>query len=133
MGNDFNPLGVPIEIGGEERRFLFTFNLIADLQKDYEAPVYETLNSMIYDGANEFNAAVVVDVVYRLLEDEIEYRKFIGDTTKLKKYSRRQVGYLITNHNAGDVFNTILQAWTLSMPKPAEEDEEEDPNVKSGQ
>ena len=90
MGNDFNPLGVPIEIGGEERRFLFTFNLIADLQKDYEAPVYETLNSMIYDGANEFNAAVVVDVVYRLLEDEIEYRKFIGDTTKLKKYSRRQ-------------------------------------------
>lgn len=131
MGSDFTPTGVPIVLGGEERRFLFTFNLIADLQHDYESPVYDVLNSMVYEGANEFNAAVFIDVVYRLMEDETEYRKFMGDDTKLKKYTRKQVGWLVTNHNAGSVFDAVLKAWTLSMPKPVDEDE--DPNGKSGQ
>lgn len=131
MGNDFSPLGVPVIIGGEERRFLFTFNLIAELQQDYESPVFDVLKSMIYDGVNEYNAVVVIDVVHKLLEDEIEYRKFIGDDTKLKRYTRKQVGWLITNRNVNDIFNAVLQAWGYSMPDP--KDEDENPNLKSGQ
>ena len=129
--SDINPKGVPITINGEERHFLFDYAVIAEIQEAYETDVLNAIKQIWMEkrSPGEYHAKVLIDLTHKLLLDECERAKFFTGE-ELKVYTRRQVGWLITQANADDIVEAILQSWITSMPK--KEEEEEDPNAKRG-
>lgn len=129
--SDINPRGVSVRIGSEERHFIFDYAVIAEIQDAYGSDVLSALKQIWMEkrSPGEYQAKVLIDITHKLLLDECEREKFFTGT-ELKMYTRRQVGWLITQANADDIVSAILDAWMISMPKKEEEDS--DPNVKRG-
>lgn len=128
--SDINPRGVPVRICGEERCFLFTYAVIAEIQEEYDSDVLTAIKQMWMErrSPGEYRAKVLIDLVHKLLLDETEREKTLHGRD-LKMYTKRQVGWFLDQLNADDIVKGILEAWTASIPKP---DEEEDPNAKRG-
>ena len=131
--SDINPKGVPVTINGEERHFLFDYAVIAEIQEAYESDVLSAIRQFWMEkrSPGEYNAKVLIDLTHKLLLDECDRAKFFSGE-ELKTYTRRQVGWLITQANADDIVNAILSAWMMSMPKQEEQTEEKDPNAERG-
>lgn len=131
--SDINPKGVPITINGEERHFLFDYSVIAEIQEAYESDVLTAIRKLWMEkmSPGEYQAKVLIDLTHKLLLAECERAKFFTGE-ELKVYTRRQVGWLITQLNADEIVNAILSAWMISMPKQEEKQEEKDPNVERG-
>lgn len=126
--SDLRPRGVPLELGGEKRELLFTLNVMDDIQSRTGEPVFSTLQKLFEK--EEMNGAVKL-LLSSLLTDEAERKKWMDPKSTLKPVSEKEVGWLVDIGNIGEAVNAILTAYRISMPE-AEEDEEPDPNVKSG-
>lgn len=125
--SDLNPKGELIVLGGEERHFLFTFNVIDDLQDHFEKPLEEIIDLM----SDETESVKTFRyVVMALLNDEVDRADHSGAEHQFKKYSEKEVGWLITRENELDVMRALLIAYGLSIPEP---DEYESPNEMGGQ
>ena len=134
--SDLNPKGIPVAINGEERHFLFDYAVIAEIQEEYDSNVLNAIRQLWLEKASpgEYRAKVLIDLTHKLLLDECERTKFLTGE-ELKVYTRRQVGWLLTQLNADDIVKAILDAWMVSMPKQEEQEEKkeaENPNPKRG-
>lgn len=126
MSTVLRPKGVPIVLDGEERHFLFTLNVIDQLQEHYNCTMMDVFARL----ANEETVYNTVRyVTYVLLTDEVERAKWKDKNSKLRSVSEKEVGWLVTLDNIREVNRAIVKAYGLSMP----EADEDDPNVESEQ
>lgn len=124
MASDLRPEGLSITLGGEERHFLFTLNVIDELQTHYDKTMFEIFQ-MLAD--EKLNMGVVKYIVSTLLTDEAERAKWKDKNSTLRTVSEKEAGWLITNENAFEVNEKIMVAYGFSMPKA----EDDDPNEMS--
>lgn len=125
--SDLRPRGIEIELGGQKHRLLLTLNAIDQIQEKCNLPLYEAIKyaaqaadgKMDHDTIQNFRAIVAV-----LLNDEDD-----GNLTE------NEVGKLLDIDNFRPVAWKVLEAYGLSMPETDEDadDEDEDPNVETGQ
>lgn len=119
--SDLRPLGVPIEIDGVERHLLFTLNAIDDIQEHFDKELGQIINDLT---SKEESTKTLRYVSMALLNDEAERKD-------LKKYTDKEIGWIITLDNQIEITIKILEAYGISLPKGDEDDE--DPNQTSGQ
>lgn len=125
--SDLNPIGVPITLGGVERHFLFTLNVIDEVESHYGMPVIDALDKL-WDKKELYGALRYFTTV--LVNDEVEYMRHKDPDSALKPITEKEAGWLITVDNIPEVTAAILAAYRLSAPEP---DEDDDPNLRSGQ
>lgn len=124
---DLKPVGIPVELGGVERRFLFTLNVIDAVQGYYDATVLEVLNKL-FDAKEQIDSLRFL--VTTLINDEIEREKWMNPSSDLKEVTEKEVGWMINVDNISTVTTAILAAYRISIP---DSDEEQDPNAKGEQ
>lgn len=117
--SDLRPRGVSVEIDGVERYMLFTLNAIDELQEYYK----EDLGTII-DRLTDKEEAVSTlrQILATLLNDEAEREAVSGK--ELKRYTVKEVGWLVSLDNQEQILLAILEAYGLSLP----EGEEDSPN-----
>lgn len=123
---DLRPTGIPVMLDGVKRYFLFTLNVIDEIQSHYDATMMDALGKML-DERGQFQA--VRYFVQVLLNDETERVKWKDPDADIKGYSDKEIGWLITADNIGEITAAILAAYHVSIPDP----EDDDPNQESGQ
>lgn len=123
--SDLRPVGVPVEIDGVERHFLFTLNVIDEIQEHYGKKLSEVIDNLTN---KETSTATMRYLVSVLLNDEAERESFNGK--ELKHYSEKEVGWMLSLDNISIFLTLVLSAYGISLPVP---DEEEFPNWESGQ
>lgn len=144
--SSLNPKGIPVEINGETRHLLFDYNIIAEIQEQYDSSVIGVIRNMFRMGNDlEINASLFIGVLRILLEGERDRNAFFGVKDDLRGYTLRELGYVVTKDTSQGIVDKIMEAWGISLPKQTEEDIEEaeaerelaeaegrDPNRKSG-
>ena len=123
----FKPRGVAIVLNGEERHFIFTLNMIDQIEEKYDKPLMEVLEDVANDTGN---GHLMRDIVVILLNDEAERNKRMKASVEYSTVTEADVGDMIGLDNYYEVMKALLKAYGISMP---EVDEDEDPNQKSGQ
>lgn len=129
--SDLRPQGVEVEIGGQKRSFLFTINVIDEIQEKCNLPLIDAMKRIVdfIDKNAEDHEAITVfkNVVAALLN---------GDGSE-EKLEVDEVGRLIHLGNYKMVAWKVLEAYGVSIPDPddrdEEDDEDEDPNLETGQ
>ena len=132
--SDLRPNGVEIELGGQNRRFLFTINVIDEIQEKCNLPLIDAMKHIVdfIDKNAEDHEAITVfkTVVAALLNGD-----GIGEALEAD-----DVGRLIHLGNYKMVAWKVLEAYGVSIPDPDEDDEDnedeegtEDPNPETGQ
>lgn len=124
--SDLRPRGIPIELDGVERHFLFTLNTIDELQETYGKNLYEVLTDLTQEGGT---APMLRNIVAFLLNQEAARNKRLGGP-ELPEVTEKDVGDMVGVDNYYEVLSAVLRAYGISMP---EADEDEDPNPASGQ
>lgn len=122
--SDLRPRGIPIIFDGVERHFLFTLNLVDEIQEKYGKNLLQVLDQMVKEDQSEHTLR---DITVMLLNDEAERAERRGQ--EIPKVTEADVGEMIGLDNYWDVVKAILEAYGISLPEP----EEEDPNRVSGQ
>lgn len=123
--SDLRPVGVTVEVEGVERHFLFTLNVIDEIQEHFKMELSQVIDNMTdKEKAND----TVRYLVSALLNDEAEREASKGK--ELRKYTEREAGWLISLENISDIILAIFKAYGLSLPEP---DEDDYPNMESGQ
>ncbi|MDO4553707.1 MAG: hypothetical protein Q4B70_01010 [Lachnospiraceae bacterium] len=124
--SDLKPVGIPIQLGGEERRFLFTLNAMDELQSKYDMPMEEVINGLL-DKKKSITA--LRDIVMVLINDEVRRKKHDGENTR-EEFTLEEVGWMIHAENVTEITFAVLAAYGYSLPEP---DEFESPNAMTGQ
>ena len=114
------PRGIPVNIGGVERRFLFTFAAIDEIQDHFDKPLVEVLE-MLKDDRTLYKAAGFI--VCTLINDEIIRNGGKGRGPELMEVMR-----MLDLSMTARAVRTILKAYGISMPDPDEDDEPDDPD-----
>ena len=109
-------------LGGEERRLLFSLNVICEAQEHYDCSLEEVVNRLIDERTS---AETLRFLVTEMLNDES-----LDSHEKGKTYTEKEVGRLIRLENLLDVTRAVFKAYGLTLPKP---DEYSSPNGESGQ
>lgn len=125
--SDLRPIGIPIIIDGVERHLLFTLNVIDKIQDKYEKPLSDVLEDVTN---SELSDHLLRDVLIILLNDETEREIYKKPECGLKPVTEQEIGWFLCRDNQYEVMIRILKAYGVSIPEP---DEDEDPNVESGQ
>lgn len=121
--SDLNPKGIPITIDGVERRFLFTLNVIDDIQDHFETSLSEVVQKFTEKGQAYKTLRYVV---MALLNDEAE-RELAAGHEGYNLLTEQETGWLITLENEGEIALAVLKAYGYSLPEG-----DEDPNQESG-
>ena len=122
--SDLRPQGIPVELGGVERNFLFTLNVIDQLESQYDMTMLDIFEKAMQ---KEGFSGTIQDIVLALLNDEEERTRYENPDTTLKKTTKQEVGWMVNMENLGKVRIAILRAYGISVPEP------EDPNQEGGQ
>lgn len=125
--SDLKPVGIPIELDGVERRFLFTLNVIDTVESHYGCSVFDALKKLTDP---ETRNEALRFFVTTLVNDDAEFERYKNPESDLQAITEKQAGWLVTVNNSEEVFQAILKAYGISVPEP---DEDEDPNQTSGQ
>ncbi len=116
------PRGVPITIGGKERRFVFTLSAVDEVQNEFGMPVSEVIEQLADNNAIIDTAARVALI---LLNGDIE-----RDRKKNKSdepiWTETELKDEIDVTMMGMLVRTILKSYGYSIP---EMEEDEDPNA----
>ena len=119
--SDLRPEGIDIELGGEKRNFLFTLNVMDDLQDEFDEEFDAVIGRL--ESKREL-PKVLKRIVAALINDDCERK---GKETKV---TAREVGMMIAEQNLLAVQIAVLKAYGVSLPEP---DEDDFPNQESGQ
>ncbi|MFR8547736.1 MAG: hypothetical protein ACLVEV_03805 [Lachnospiraceae bacterium] len=123
--SDLRPRGVPIVIGGVERRILFTLNAIDAIESKYDKPLSDVLD-MIVEGT--LSDHVLRDVLMILLEDDAERTHYEHPEKEIAPPTEKEIGWFIGLDNQYLVMGLIFKAYGDSIPEP----DGDDPNQESG-
>ena len=113
-------------LDGVERHFLFTLNIIDELQDAYGKNLYEIIEDVTKD---EKTGHLLRDITTILLNDEADRAERRGLQDQPARVTQQDVGEMIGLDNYWDVMAALLSAYGVSLP----EIEDEDPNQESGQ
>jgi hypothetical protein len=115
------PIGVPINIDGKERHLLFTVNVIDDIQEHYNLPIAEAVIKTMSKDKESFSHLRYILMV--LINEDVEIHNDESDE-KWKPVTEKYVGRKITIDNAGIVAAAMFTAFTRSLPKSDEDDDD---------
>lgn len=118
--SDLKPRGVPVMVDGVERHFLFTLNVIDEIQDHYDLALSEVIDKLT-DKSQAYKTLRYI--IMTLLNDEAERENAIGND-KYKKVTEKETGWLITLENEEEILIAVFKAYGLSLP----EGEDEYPN-----
>lgn len=122
--SNLRPIGVPIELEGVERHLLFTLNAIDELQEYYKEDLSRIIDKLT---DKEEAVAVLRQLLVVLLNDEAE-REAAFNGNELKRYTIKEIGWLVTLDNQEQILLAVLGAYGLSLPEG-----DDNPNMMSGQ
>jgi hypothetical protein len=137
--SELRPEGAVILFDGAERRLIWDYGVIEQVQDIYGGHPFLALQGMFWsktlsDGKeiSHYQARPIIDLMHILLNNEVERDKYFSGTGKsqLKTYTRAQIGFLIDRDNVNDVVKALMDSWTASMPTgddDGEDGEEEEP------
>lgn len=123
--SDLRPKGVPVMIDGVERHLLFTLNVIDNIQEHFDMTLEEVID--LLTDKRKSNQTLKT-ILMMLLEDEVERKEYTGGAGELKKYSQKEIGWLVTVDNVTEILLAVLKAYGLSLPEPGDDF----PNLESG-
>ena len=83
--SDLRPQGIPVELGGVERHFLFTMNVIDQLESQYDMTMLDIFEKAMQ---KEGFSGTIQDIVLALLNDEEEITRYGNPNTTLKKTTK---------------------------------------------
>lgn len=123
------PNGVPVTIAGEERKLLLSFSAIDHIQSNYPGEsVFSVLKKMLIGPDSE---KITCNLLSILWNDAITRDYMLNPEGGLGHlYNPDEIAYLVNLDNKTQVQNAILQACRISIPEDADEDEDDDPNMK---
>jgi hypothetical protein len=128
------PIGCLIDFDGKERHFLFTINVIDQIQDHYDMHIDEVMNMLLGKEPEERRKSYsnLKYIVTTLVNEDVEIHNEESEE-KWKPVTENYIGRHISMDNIGIVTLTVIQAYTASLPAKESEDEEEDPNQRSEQ
>ncbi len=124
--SDLKPRGVPVVLDGVERRFLFTLNVIDDIQSETGKNMKEIMQELADE---EKMKDTLKYLVTTLVNDEVERMKRKDPDSGLSAITQREAGELIGMDNIVEITAAVMLAYGYSLPEP----EKDDPNQESGQ
>lgn len=134
--SDLRPEGAVLHFDGADRRLIWDYGVIEKVQEIYGGHPFLALQSIFWsktlpDGteASHYMARPVIDLVYILLNNEVEREKFFHGKSDLKAYTRAQVGFLIDRRNADEVVKALMESWRDSVV--ADEGDEDGDGTKN--
>ena len=113
--SDLRPIGIPVMLDGVERYFLFTLNVIDEIQSHYGMTVIDAMEKL-YNPEDE--SKTVRFFVHTLLNDEAERGKWKDPDCNLKTVSEKEVGWMVNKFNLEEVKAAICGAFKISVPEP---------------
>lgn len=123
----FKPRGIAVVLNGEERHFLFTLNMIDQIEEKYDKSLIDVIEDVVNDNSS---GHLLRDLVVMLLNDEADRNKRLQTGVEYPAVTVEDVGDMIGLDNYYEVLKAFLNAYGISMPETEEDD---DPNQKSGQ
>ena len=120
--SELQPRGVPITIGGKERRFLFTLSAVDEVQNEFGLPVSEVIEKLA-------NNNEIIDTASRialiLLNGDIERDRKKNNSDE-PLWTETELKDEIDITMLGMLVRTILKSYGYSIP---DLEEDEDPNA----
>ncbi len=116
--SDLRPEGIQVELGGEERRLLFTVNVIDEIQSRMDEGIFDVMDHIAAAADGDFSHEAIrafCSVVAILVNG--------GEDGPL---TDRDVGRMVTKDSYRSTAWAVLAAFGLSMPERDEDDEDED-------
>lgn len=121
--SDLRPEGVPVELGGQERHFLFTINAIDEIQTQCNREFFETIDYAAAAANGKMDHETLVcfrSIVTVLVNDESG-----------EHLTEKEVGRMLTLHNYCIIARKVLEAFGVSIPEPDEDKDEDDDDTKA--
>lgn len=122
--SDLKPRGVPVMVDGVERHFLFTLNVIDEIQDHYNLALSEVIDKLTDKGES---LKVLRYLIATLLNDEAA-----RCDQNLEMYSEEQIGWIIDAETLDMFTLALLRAYGISLPE-ADEYGGSVPNEMGGQ
>ncbi len=108
------PKGVEINFDGYDRRFLFTLNVIDELQEEHDKPITEILKEAVDLEAK--NHDMLISVVTALVNEDVEiHNEETGDNWK--KVDKKYISRKITYNNLQEIILAIIDTFSSGLPK----------------
>lgn len=136
--SDLQPRGATIVFDGVERRLIWDFGVIEKIQEAYGGHPFYAIEAIYWDEERDkkkisfHQAKPVLDLLYWLLNNEVDRQKYFEGKSDLKKYTRAQIGYLVDMQNVSDYAQGIVESWKdcYSGGGPDDDEEPEDQKKK---
>lgn len=129
--SDLNPEGAVIKFDGAERRLLWDYGVIERVQEIYGGHPFLALQSIFWssklpDGTeiSHYQAKPIIDLMFILLNNEVDRERYFTGKSQLKIYTRAQIGYLINRNNVDVIVKGLMDSWKSSISDDGEETEE---------
>jgi hypothetical protein len=120
---DLLPKGVPVEIGGKERHFVFNLNVIDELQELHDKPLSEIMSRIF---SREKDSSEYLKSVTTVLINEDVAIHNDSSADKWEFVDVKTVGRMITIKNRWPIMQAIMQAYSEGLP---EVDKDENPQT----
>lgn len=119
--SDLRPAGIPVILGGEEWKLLFTLNAMDALESECDKPIGEIIDQLT---DKREAAKALKKILAALLNDSLEREG------KEPTVTERDVGWWVHGGNVLEVTMAVLKAYGYSLPEP---DEFDQGNAEAGQ
>lgn len=119
--SDLQPKGIKVNFDGVEREFLFTLNVLDEVESYFEKPIIQVLKEIGEpSGGNAMRT-----VVTALVNDDIARWNYRHEDMR-EPVTEEYVGSFITRDykggNSTGIYVAMLQAYGISMPESEEEE-----------
>lgn len=127
--SDLRPEGIPVELGGEKHRLLFTINVIDEIQS--------RLNKGIFDAMDHIAAAADGDLGHETIRAFCKMVAILVNGGETGPLTERDVGRMVTKDNYRQIAWMVMVAFGMSVPEADEDNENdeensEDPKASAG-
>ena len=139
--SDLQPTGALLTFNGEERHLIWDYGVIEKVQELYGGHPFTAIMKILWKETAEdgkpiqhYQAKPVLDLMFFLLNNEVERQKYFEGKSDLKKYTRPELGMLINRMNADDVVKALIDSWrdSIGVEEDDEDEEEQEKNVNRG-
>lgn len=117
--SELRPRGEEVIIEGVKRYFLFTLNVVDEIQSRYDMALSDVLDKLT---DKREAVSVMRFIVYELLRDEVLRKRHFENDQSLKSYSEEEVGWLLDENNQETFLIAVLKAYGVSLPDLGDED-----------
>lgn len=132
--SDLRPEGAVIRFDGADRRLIWDYGVIEKVQEIYGGHPFLALQGIFWskqlpDGteASHYLAKPIIDLVYILLNNEVEREKYFSGKSSLKTYTRAQIGFLIDRRNVNEIVRGLMDSWRDSVLTDEDDGDEDEP------